>query len=174
VQSKWFMVSTGSKLSASHERQDRSDAAGMFMASLVESCDEAIIGTTLEGRVLSWNSAAEHLFGYTAAEIVGRSYTLLDPPYRPENLAEMLPGIRDGNHVEPCETVHFRKNGAKVEVLLRVSPVTNQGRVIGASIVAHDITQRKLEESERLTLIQELTAALARSLNLTTEHTGKH
>jgi PAS domain S-box-containing protein len=137
------------------------------MASLVESCDEAIIGTTLEGRILSWNTAAERLFGYKAAEITGCSCSVLVPRHRPEDFGEMLTTIRGGGHLEPCETVRLRKDGTKVEVSLTVSPVkTAQGHVIGASIVAHDITQRKLEETERLALIQELTAALARDASV--------
>ena len=152
----------------------QNEAAAVYMASLVESCDEAIIGTTLEGEVLSWNTAAERLFGYSAAEITGRSYSALVPPHRPEDPGEILARIRDGAHVEPCETVRLRKDGTRVEVLLTVSPIkTAQGGVIGASIVAHDITQRKMEESERLALIQELTDALAHSFRIKADQTGK-
>jgi PAS domain S-box-containing protein len=150
------------------------EATAVYLASLVESCDEAIIGTTVVGRILSWNTAAERLFGYSSAEIIGRSCSVLVPPHRPDDLPEMLTRIRDGGHLEPCETVRLRKDGTKVEVSLTVSPVkTTQGHVIGASILAHDITQRKLEESERLALIQELTAALARSVKVGVEHPGK-
>jgi sigma-B regulation protein RsbU (phosphoserine phosphatase) len=163
------------ELSVVQTRQARkqNEATAIYMASLVESCDEAIIGTTLDGRILSWNTAAERLFGYSAAEIIGRSYSLLVPPYRPEDLAEILTRIRDGGHVEPCETVRLRKNGTKVEVLLTVSPVkTSQGRIIGASILTHDITQRKLDENERTALIQELTAALVHSVRVRVENPG--
>jgi PAS domain S-box-containing protein len=163
-------------LSVAEERvvHRQNEAVAVYMASLVESCDEAIIGTTLEGEVLSWNMAAERLFGYSAAEITGRSYSKLVPSHRAEDPGEILSKIREGGHVEPCETVRLRKDGTKVEVLLTVSPVkTAQGRVIGASIVAHDITQRKMEESERLALIQELTDALAHSVRVKADHSRK-
>ena len=151
------------------------EAAAVYMASLVASCDEAIIGTTLEGTILSWNTAAERLFGYKAAEITGRSCGLLVPPHRPEDPEEILARIREGGHVQPCETVRLRKDGTKVEVLLTVSPVkTARGNVIGASIVAHDITQRKSQETERLALIQELTDALAHSVGVKLDHPRKH
>jgi PAS domain S-box-containing protein len=152
------------ELSAAQERRIRrqTDATVTYLASLVRSCDDAIIGKTLEGTVVSWNAGAERLYGYTADEIVGRSISLLYPTYRPEELPDVLQKVRRGEHVEATETVRVRKDGRAVEVSVTISPVRdNSGRIIGASSVARDITQRKLEENERLALIQELTAALS-------------
>jgi PAS domain S-box-containing protein len=152
------------ELRAARARRSRrqADAITAYMASMVESCDDAIIGTTLEGTVVSWNAGAERLFGYTAGEIVGHSGAVLVPAYRPEDFSESLRRIEEGGHVESCETARLRKDGTVVEVLLTVSPVKDaKQRVIGASTVVHDMTRSKLEENSRLALIQELTAALA-------------
>jgi PAS domain S-box-containing protein len=154
------------ELCAAQERRIRrqTEAAVTYLASLVQSCEDAIIGKTLDGTVVSWNSGAERLYGYPAAEIVGRSISVLYPPYRPEELPELLDKIRQGEHVEATETVRIRKDGTAVEVSVTISPVRDSSsRIIGASSVARDITQRKMEENERLALIQELTAALSHS-----------
>lgn len=164
------------ELRAAQERRVRKqvEATAAYVASLVESCDHAIIGTTLDGQVVSWNAGAERLFGYTAAEMVGHSGAVLVPTYRPENLSEILQRIGAGGPVESYDTACLRKDGRPVHVLLAVSAVKDANqRVIGASIVAHDITRRKLEEAERLALIQDLTAALAHICNETAQTSGK-
>jgi len=156
------------ELRAARQRRVRkqAEATVAYIASLVESCVDAIIGTTLDGTVVSWNSGAERLFGFTAAEMIGHSGAVLVPTYRPEDLSETLQKIGEGGPVETCDTAWLRKDGRPVHVLLVVSPIKDaSGRVIGASIVAHDITRARLEEDERLTLIQELTAALAHMSN---------
>jgi len=152
------------ELRAAQERRIRNHATATasYVASLVESCDDAIIGTALDGTVVSWNTGAEHMFGYTAAEMVGHSGAVLVPPYRPEDWSEMLTRIREGGRMESCETVRLRKDGTPMEVMLTVSSVkATDKQVIGVSMVVHDITRRKVEENDRLALIQELTAALA-------------
>ena len=112
--------------------------------------------------MVSWNPAAERLYGYTAREMIGRSISVLFPPYRPEELSDLLEQIKRGQKVECLETVRLRKDGAAVEVSLTISPIKDaEGRIIGASTVARDITERKQEETERLGLINDLTAALA-------------
>lgn len=137
------------------------ESGASYLASLVQSCDDAIIGKTLDGTVASWNAGAEKLYGYTADEIVGRSISVLFPPYRPQELPEILDKIRNGEPVSRLETVRIRKDRAPIDVSLTISPVKDAGgRVIGASTVARDITQRKDEENLRLALIQELIAAL--------------
>jgi two-component system, cell cycle sensor histidine kinase and response regulator CckA len=151
------------ELRAAQERRDRrqTEAASTYLASIVESCDDAIIGKTLDGIVVSWNAGAERIYGYTAAEMIGRSISVLIPPYRPEELPEIFEAIRRGEGVDGLETVRIRKDGTAVEVSLTISPIKDAGgRVVGASTVAHDITRRKQEENERLGLIQDLTAAL--------------
>jgi PAS domain S-box-containing protein len=164
------------ELRATRERRVRNqaEATAAYLASLVESCDNAIIGTTLDGTVVSWNTGAERLFGFTAGEMVGHSGAVLVPPYRPEDLSETLQRIEKDGLVESCDTAWLRKDGRPVRVLLAFSPINDaSGRVIGASIVAHDITRRMLDENERLALIQELTAALAHMSNPRVQASGK-
>ncbi len=147
-------------------RQDECTTA--FLASLVQSCDDAIIGKTLDGTVISWNAGAERLYGYTAEEMIGHSISVLIPRYQPQELPEILEKIARGEHVEGFETVRIRKDGRPVEVSLTISPIKDaKGHITGSSTVARDITQRKQEENERLSLIQELTAALAHVNGLT-------
>jgi PAS domain S-box-containing protein len=152
------------ELRAAQERRDRrqTEAASAYLASIVQFCDDAIIGNTLDGTVVSWNAGAERLYGYSAAEMIGRSNSVLVPPYRPEELPEIYDTIKGGEGVDGLETVRLRKDGTAVEVSLTVSPLKDAGgRVVGASTVARDITRRKQEDNERLSLIQDLTAALA-------------
>ena len=138
------------------------EAAQSYLASIVSSSNDAIIGKTLQGTVVSWNHGAEKLYGYTSSEMVGRSVSLLCPHYRPEELTESMERIRNGEQIEQLETVRMRKDGTPVEVSLVISPVKDaKGNIIGASSISRDISQRKQEENERLALIQELTAALS-------------
>ena len=152
------------ELRAALERRDRrqNEALSAYLASIVQFCDDAIIGKTLDGTVVSWNPGAERLYGYSAAEMVGRSISTLIPSYRPEELPDIFDAIKRGEAVEGLETVRIRKDGTAVEVSLTISPIKDAGgRVVGASTVARDITRRKQEENERLGLIKDLTAALA-------------
>ena len=152
------------ELRASRERGDRrqAEAISAYLASIVQSCDDAIIGKTLDGTVVSWNAGAERLYGYTAEEMIGRSISLLVPSYRPTELPEIFRAIKRGEGVNCLETVRLCKDGRLVEVSLTISPIKDAaGRVVGASTVARDITRRKEEENERLGLIQDLTEALS-------------
>lgn len=156
------------ELQAAEERciRRRSQSTEAFIVSLVQSCDDAIIGQTLEGNIVSWNEAAERTYGYTASEILGSSSSMLAPSYRPPDQTEILEKIRRGEAVVHFETVHLHKDRTPVEVSLTVSPVRDsRGRIVGASTVAQDITHQKVEEAERLGLIQELTSALAAAAN---------
>ena len=152
------------ELRAARERRDRrqAEAISAYLASIVQSCDDAIIGKTLDGTVVSWNAGAERLYGYSAEEVIGRSISMLIPSFRPEELSEVFKTIKRGESVDGLETVRLRKGGKPVEVSLTISPIKDAtGRVVGASTVARDITRRKQEENERLGLIQDLTAALS-------------
>jgi len=121
-----------------------------------------IVGETLDGTVVSWNTGAERLYGYSAAEMIGHSISVLIPSYRPEELPEILEAIKRGEGVDGLETVRLRKDGRPVEVSLTISPIKDAGgQVVGASTVTHDITRRKQEENERLGLIKDLAAALS-------------
>lgn len=152
------------ELRAAQERRiyRRLEATRAFLASIVSSCNDAIVGKTLEGTVVTWNIGAERLYGYSAAEMVGRSIKVLCPQYRPEDFIEVMERVKQGEQVEQLETVRLRKDGTPVEVSVVISPIKDaQGQIIGASSVSRDISQRKQEENERLALIQELTAALS-------------
>jgi PAS domain S-box-containing protein len=152
------------ELQTAQERRirKRTETVTAYLASIVRSCDDAIVGETLDGTIISWNGGAERLFGYSASEMVGRSIEPLLPSYRPDQFLQALQAVHDGQGVQRLETVRIRKDGTPVEVSLTVSPIKDEaGRVIGVSTVARDITSRKREEHERLELIQELTVALS-------------
>jgi len=151
------------EMQAARERRTRrqNERTIAFLASIVESCDDAILGVTLDGTLVSWNAAAERLYGYAASEIIGRPITVLYPPYRPEEFPDILDKIKQGQQIDHFETVRVRKDGTPVDVSLTISPIKDaSGLIIGASSVARNITQRRREENERLGLIKDLTSAL--------------
>jgi PAS domain S-box-containing protein len=114
------------------------------LSAIVESSDDAIVSTDLNGVITSWNAGAERLFGYTAREAVGQRLSLLIPPDRLDEEPTVLARIRRGEVVEHFETVRRRKDGTSVDVSLTVSPILDsQGQVVGASKIARDITERK-------------------------------
>jgi PAS domain S-box-containing protein len=151
------------ELRAAEERRVRRqhEAAVMHLASIVESCDDSIVGMTLEGIVVSWNAGAERMYGHSASEMIGRSVSVLIPTYRPGDLPELYEMIKRGERVERFETIRIRKDRTPIDVLVTFSPIKDaEGRVVGASTIGRDITASKREEQERLRLIQELTEAL--------------
>ena len=118
------------------------------LAAIVESSQDAIIGKTLEGTITSWNAGAERLYGYTAEEAVGQSIAFLAPPDRIGQLEPIFDRLRKGQRVEPFETVRVRKDGARLDIMLTVSPVFDaDGRIAEASAIAHDITAQKRTEA---------------------------
>ena len=129
------------------ESNRRGFAARSRLAAIVESSADAIISKNLDGVITSWNRGAERLFGYTADEAVGQHITLLIPPDHRQEEAMNLERLRRGEQVEHFETVRIRKDGTKLDVSLTISPVRNrEGRVVGVSRVARDITQQKQAE----------------------------
>ena len=117
------------------------------LAAIVTSSADAIIGKTLDGIVTSWNEAAEHMFGYSASEMIGQSIRRLIPTDRQAEEDTILGCLARGERVDHYETVRRRKDGMLVDISLTVSPVKDdQGRVIGASKIARDITARKQAE----------------------------
>jgi PAS domain S-box-containing protein len=131
------------------------DLARFHLAAIVQSSEDAIVSKDLDGRVQSWNKAAERIFGHEAREIVGRSITLIIPPERQHEETEILSRIRRGEVVEHFETVRRRKDGVLIDVSVTVSPVKDvQGRIIGASKIARDITRHKRIEEEREDLLR--------------------
>jgi len=123
--------------------------AKVRLAAIVESSDDAILSKTLEGIITSWNKGAEHIFGYTAEEIIGLPMTTLFPPDRMEEEPHILARISRGERVDHFETVRVAKDGRLVEISATISPVRDSaGRIIGASKIARDITQQKRTERE--------------------------
>jgi PAS domain S-box-containing protein len=117
------------------------------LASLVESSDDAIISKTLDGTITSWNRGAEKMYGYAAAEVVGRSIEVIVPDDRLQELLGILERIDRGEPVEHCETARLTKDGRRIDVSITVSPMFDAaGKVIGASTIARDITERKRAE----------------------------
>jgi two-component system cell cycle sensor histidine kinase/response regulator CckA len=151
------------ELRAARERKIRRQAqlAMAHLASIVETCDDAIISQTLGGTILSWNSGAERMLGHTAEDMVGESIENLVPHEQHHEISAIRDVIEHGRRVERIETVRLRRDGTPVDVSITVSPIKNSdGHIHGASIVLRDITERKRQEKERLRLIEELTAAL--------------
>jgi PAS domain S-box-containing protein len=125
----------------------RRDEVQARLAAIVQSSDDAIISKSLDGVIQSWNAAAERVYGYSAAEAVGRSILLFIPPERHAEEQHILARLRAGQRVEHFDTVRLTKDGRHVEVSLTVSPVRDaHGRIIGASKVARDIGTRKQAE----------------------------
>jgi len=146
----------------------RAEAELARLASIVESSNDAIIGMSLGGVIETWNAAAERLFGYRFAEVHDKPMSLLIPPGHADHLSQHLAQIRRGQLVSHYETIRLRQDGTVINVSLTLSPVRDtSGTVIGASLIARDITERKLAEKERLELLQQLQHALARSKRLT-------
>ena len=154
------------ELQAAEDRRQRNreHANEVLLASMVRDCNDAIFGTTLEGSLVTWNKGAERLYGYSAAEILGRPAAILEPPDQPTKQVTILKRLKCGEPVEHYETVHLRKNKTAFEVLLVVSPVKEpKGRMIAASTIVQDITERKQREYERIGIIQSLTTALTQA-----------
>jgi PAS domain S-box-containing protein len=117
------------------------------LAAIVESSDDAILSKDLNGIILSWNSGAERLFGYKAEEMLGKCVTMLIPADHLGEEPKILDRIRRGERVEPYETVRQHKDGSLVDISLTVSPIRNAfGKVVGASKIARDISERKRAE----------------------------
>jgi PAS domain S-box-containing protein len=129
----------------------RSEVVQAYLAAIVESSEDAIIGKSLQGAIKSWNKGAERLFGYSAAEIIGESINRLIPSDRPGEEVEILERLRRGERIDHLETVRVRKDGIAVDVSLTISPIKDgSGRIIGASKIARDISERKrFEEALR-------------------------
>ncbi len=124
-----------------------SDASDAFAAAIIRSADDAVYAGDLNGTLLVWNAGAERLFGYTAAEIIGRPIALLYPPEQQEELARIMEGLRRGDAARRIETVRRRKDGAIIPVEVTVAPVRDAaGLVIGGASITRDITERRRAE----------------------------
>ena len=135
-----------------------------WLASIVESSDDAIVSKNLDGIITSWNRGAERVFGYTAEEAIGQPITIVIPQDRQDEERAILTRIRRGERIEHFETVRQRKHGSLIVVSLTVSPVKDaEGKIVGASKIARDITEQKRSQEQIATLARE---AEHRSKNL--------
>jgi PAS domain S-box-containing protein len=139
---------TGVDTNVTGRRDD--EQAARLLAAIVSSSEDAIISKDLQGRVLSWNAAAERLFGYRADEMVGRSIQVLMPPERAEDYLAIINRIARGERVEHYETVRRRKDGTFVEVAVTASPVHDEnGRIVAVSKTARDLSVWREIERDR-------------------------
>ena len=124
--------------------------AARRLAAIVEDSDDAIVSKDLNGIVLSWNKGAERIFGYSAGEIIGTSIRRIIPPERCEEEEQILSCLRRGERFNHFETIRVTKDGRRLRVSLSVSPIKDEtGKVIGASKIARDITDRKKRDLSR-------------------------
>lgn len=127
-----------------------------WLASIVESSDDAIVSKNLDGVITSWNAGAERIFGYTAEEAVGQPITLVIPQDRQDEERTILTRIRRGERIDHFETIRQRKHGSLITVSLTVSPVRNaEGKIVGASKIARDITEQKRSQEKISALARE-------------------
>ena len=144
------VASLEAELAERRLRGRSAEEAQARLAAIVESSDDAIVSKTLEGIVTSWNDAAQRLFGYAAAEIVGQPITRLAPPERRAEMSSILERIRRGERLEHFETERVRKDGTLIHVSVTISPIRDaDGRVIGASKIARNVTERRRTEAAK-------------------------
>jgi PAS domain S-box-containing protein len=133
------------------------DESRALLAAIVESSDDAIVSKDLDGYITSWNASAERIFGYPAAEAIGRHITLIIPEHLLDEERHIISRIRAGQRVEHFDTIRRRKDGTLIPISLTISPVRGRdGRVIGASKIARDISDRIRSEEAQRTLSREL------------------
>jgi len=131
--------------------RQRAEDALRRLAAIVESSDDAIVGKSRDGIIVSWNAGACQLYGYSAEEVLGKPVTMLCPPERSEEAQFQLGRVCSGEHIEHFETDRIRKDGRRIEVSLSISPIRDDsGAVVGASAITRDITERKLLQREVL------------------------
>jgi PAS domain S-box-containing protein len=135
-----------------------------FLGSIVEFSDDAIVSKNLDGAITSWNRGAERIFGYTAEEAIGQPITIVIPLDRQDEERTILTRIRRGERIEHFETIRQRKHGSLISISLTISPVKDsEGKIVGASKIARDITEQKRSQEQIATLARE---AEHRSKNL--------
>jgi PAS domain S-box-containing protein len=153
-------------IDATNMKQAEMEAARL--AAIVVSSDDAIIGKTLEGRVTSWNAGATRIFGYEAEEMIGQSITRVIPRELQQEEDQILAKLKRGEHIAHYETVRVTKDGRRRDISLSVSPVFDKsGRIIGASKIARDITEKKRIEAIQRVLIEELNHRVKNTLAMT-------
>jgi len=151
------------------ERLRQSEERSRLLAAIVESSSDAIISKLLDGTILSWNDGATRLDGYTAEEMIGKSVSILVPPDRLEEWQELVEQAKRGECVSGIETVRVRKDGSRVDVAFKLSPVKDdRGKIVALSTIASDITDQKRAQDE-LKNSREQLRALAAHLQMVRE-----
>jgi len=144
---------------AAHSGLPQHEAATR-LAAIINSSDDAIVSKTLDGVITSWNPAAERMFGYLAGEVIGKAITIIIPADRLDEEVETLKRLRRGDSIDHYETIRVRKDGTPIAISLTVSPIRDMtGRIVGASKIARDITDRRRIEEERANLLAREQAA---------------
>lgn len=152
-------------------RSKQAEEKNLWLAAIVESSDDAIIGKNLDGIITSWNKGAAKIYGYRDTDVLGKPISLLVPPDRQDEVSQLLKRIKLGEHVEHYETVRRKKDGREIDVSLTVSPVRNaQGEVVGASTTARDVTeqkslQRQLLQAQKMEALGTLAGGIAHDFN---------
>jgi len=173
VESRQQMIQVGGRTLVLETNRDvtdrrRAEGARARLAAIVESSDDAIIGMDLDGTITAWNQAAERMYGYAAAEATGQSIRLVVPQDRQDEESGVLDRLGRGEHVTHFETVRCRKDGTCFPASLSVSPIRDQGgRIVGASKIARDITERQ-RATRHAALLAEIGVVLAGSLEYET------
>jgi PAS domain S-box-containing protein len=123
--------------------------SSLLLGAIVDSSDDAIISKDLNGTITSWNESAERLFGYAAEEIIGKPVTMLIPPDRLDEEPQIIARLKSGERVDHFETIRRKKDGTLLDISLTISPVRDgDGRIVGASKIARDITERQRIQAE--------------------------
>lgn len=131
-----------------------------LLAAIVDSSRDAILSKTLDGTITSWNRAAERMYGYTEAEVLGRSVSLLVPTHQRAELDQLLARLKRGEHISNLETERVRKDGRRIRVLLSLSPIRDStGQLVGASAIARDVTAQRQGEEALMAAKREAEAA---------------
>lgn len=157
----------------------RADIAAQRLAAIVESSDDAIVSKDLNGIIMTWNRGAERLFGYTQDEVIGKPITILMPPERIDEEPGILARVRRGERVDHYETVRRRKDGSLIDISLTVSPLRDaHGKIVGASKIARDVTERKRALERQKLVVSEMRHRIKNSLStiqaIATQTLNKH
>jgi len=145
------------QLEADIEAAQHGHNAATFLAAIVESSHDAIVSKSLSGVITTWNKGAERLFGYTADEAIGNPITIVIPPDRLEEEPAILARIQAGERVDHFETIRRRKDGTLIDISLTISPIRDgNGKIIGASKIARDISERKRAAEHQELLLREM------------------
>jgi PAS domain S-box-containing protein len=173
VESRQQLLSDGTVIEVNRDVTDRKQIEDALydreeqlqrLASIVQSSDDAIVSKNLDGIITSWNKGAERIFGYTAEEAIGQPITIVIPQDRQDEERTILTRIRRGERIDHFETVRQRKRGSLIVVSLTISPVKNaEGKIVGASKIARDVTEQRRSQEQIATLARE---AEHRSKNL--------